>query len=151
MSHPEARAILAEFGVEVIPPSAHIQPGQTKAVANLQKIVRKRGFDHARMLVMLWKDTNLRMIPMDSPTLWALSDTLLLVERNFPAVMTSGTENLFKLLDGLPMGWLQAWARDVDGVIPRRYAIGAQIFERMKRIFDMDQMDLLDDRARRST
>ena len=146
MSHPEARAILAEFGVEVIPPSAHIQPGQTKAVANLQKIVRKRGFDHARMLVMLWKDTNLRMIPMDSPTLWALSDTLLLVERNFPAVMTSGTETLFKLLDGLPMGWLQSWARDCDGIIPRRFAIAGMIFERMKRIFDMPQTDIFDDR-----
>ena len=95
MNHPEARAILSEFEVTVIPPSGHLQPGQTKSVANLQKIIRKRGFDHARLIVMLWRETNLRMIPMDSPTLWAMSDTLLLVERNFPQVMTSGTETLF--------------------------------------------------------
>lgn len=148
MNHPEARAILAEFDVKVLPPSGHIQPGSTKAVANLQKIVRKRGFDHARLIVLLWKETNLRMIPMDSPTLWAMSDTLLLVERNFPQVLASDTESLFKLVDGLPMGWLQAWARDTDGVIPRRFAIGGMIFERMKRIFGMDQPDLLDDRRR---
>ena len=151
MNHPEARAILSEFEVTVIPPSGHLQPGQTKSVANLQKIIRKRGFDHARLIVMLWRETNLRMIPMDSPTLWAMSDTLLLVERNFPQVMTSGTETLFSLLDGLPLGWLQAWARETDGVIPRRYAIGGMIFERMKRIFDLPQGDLLDDRHRRAS
>lgn len=150
VTHPEALAILLEFGVTVIPPSGHIQPGTTKAVANLQKIVRKRGFDHARMIVMLWRETNLRMIPMDSPTLWAMSDTLLLMERNFPHVLASDAESLFKLVDGLPMGWLQAWSREVDGVIPRRFAIGGMIFERMKRIFGIEQPDLLDDRARRT-
>lgn len=150
MNHPEARAILAEYGVTIVHPSAHIQPGQTKAVANLQKIVRKRGFDHARMVVMLWKETNLRMIPMDSPTLWALSDTLLLVEKNFPQVLSSDTEKLFTLLDGLPIGWLASWARDCEGVIPRRYAIGGMIFERMKRILGIEQLDLLDDRNRRT-
>jgi hypothetical protein len=134
--------------VTIVPPSAHLQPGQTKAVANLQKIVRKRGFDHARFIVMLWKDTNLRMIPMDSQTLWALSDILSLVERNFPEVMASDTEKLFELLDGLPLGWLQDWAKDCDGIIPRRFAIAAPVYERFKRIFHMQQGDLLDDRRR---
>lgn len=151
MTHPEARAILEEFGVKILPPSGHIQPGTTKAVANLQKIVRKRGFDHARLIVLLWKETNLRMIPMDSPTLWALSDTLTLVERNFPQVMASDTERLFTLVDGLPMGWLQDWARGCDGVIPRRFAIAGMIFERIVRIFKVDQADLLDDRQVRRT
>jgi hypothetical protein len=150
LNHPEARAILAEFNVTVIPASGHIQPGTTKSVANLQKIVRKRGFEHARLVVLLWRETNLRMVPMDSATLWAMSDTLTLVEKNFPHVMASDTETLFKLVDGLPIGWLQQWSRDVDGVIPRRFAMAGQIYERMVRIFDMPQGDLLDDRKART-
>lgn len=148
MNHPEARAILAEYGITPVPPSAHTRPGETKAVANLQKIVRARGYDHARFVIMLWRETNIRKTVLDAPTMWALSDVVKLVERNFPKLVNEDVETFFKFIDALQIGWLQQWAREVDGVIPRRFAMGGQIFERIKRVFDMEQADMLDDRRR---
>lgn len=145
--YPEARAILAEFGITPVPPSAHVRPGETKAVGSLQKIIIKRGRDHARFVIMTWKDTHIRRTPLDGATLWALSDTVILMERNFPEVVTKEVEDKwFRFIDGLPIGWLQEWARDVDPIIPRRFAIGGMIYERAKRIFGIRQPDLLDDR-----
>lgn len=150
MTHPEAHAILSEYGIEAMPPSAHLKPGQTKAVANLQKIVRARGYDHARFVIMLWAETNIRKTILDASTLWALSDVLKLVERHYPRLVNEDVSTLFKFIDGLQIGWLQGWARDCEGVIPRRFAIGGMIFERIERIFNLEQPDLLDDRHRRT-
>lgn len=146
MNHPEARAILAEFGITPVPPSAHTLPGQTKAVANLQKIVRARGYDHARFVIMLWKETNIRKTILDAPTMWALSDTVILVDRNFPRLLNEDVEEFFKFIDRMQIGWLQNWARETEGVIPRRFAIGGMIYERIVRIFRIEQADFLDDR-----
>lgn len=146
----QARAILSEFGVTVVPASAHLKPGQTKSVVSLQKIVRARGFDHARFVVMMWKETNLRMVGMDASTLWAVSDTLKAIERNYPDLVNNRMDDLFAFFDGLPVGWLQTWVRDLDGIVPRRAAMSGMIYERAKRKFGIDQADLLDDRKRRT-
>lgn len=148
MNHPEAHAILSEFSITPVPPSAHTRPGETKAVANLQKIVRARGYDHARFVIMLWTETMIRKTVLDASTMWAFSDLILALERNFPDLVNKDVEKLFAFVDGLHVGWLQSWARDVDGIIPRRFAIGGMLYERAKRIFDMPQGDLLDDRRR---
>jgi len=148
IDHPEARAILDEFGIEPIHSSAHAKPGQTKAVASLQKIVNKRGYDHARFVIMTWAETMIRKTVLDAATLWAFSDVILAAERNFPDLMGKDVEKWFSFVDGLHVGWLQDWARDVDGIIPKRFAIAGQIYERIKRLFGVEQPDLLDDRAR---
>lgn len=147
---PEAMAILTEFGVEVIPSSGHPRPGQTKAVRSLQKIVNHRGFEHARFIILTWKETNVRKTVLDAPTMWAISDTIKAVERNFPDLLPGDPERWFKFVDGLPIAWLQDWARDLDGIIPRRCAMAGQMYERVKRVFGIDQGDLLDDRRRRA-
>lgn len=146
MNHPEARAILAEFGIEPVHPSGHTMPGQTKAVANLQKIVRARGYDHARFVIMTWKETMIRKTILDASTMWAFSDVILAVERNFPDLLGRDVERFFAFIDAIPVGWLQSWAKDVDGIIPRRFAIGGMLYERAKRVFGIEQADLLDDR-----
>jgi hypothetical protein len=151
LNHPEARAILMEYGIEAMPPSAHLKPGQTKAVANLQKIVRARGFEHARFVIMIWKETMIRKTVLDASTMWAFSDLILSLERNFPDLVTKDVEKLFAFVDGLHVGWLQQWAKDVEGIIPRRFAIGGMLYERAKRVFGIEQADLLDDRQRRAS
>lgn len=148
MNHPEARAILEEYGIKPVHPSAHTQPGETKAVANLQKIVRARGYEHARFVIMIWKETMIRKTVLDASTMWAFSDLILALERNFPYLLTTDVEKLFAFVDAIPVGWLQSWAKDVEGIIPRRFAIGAMLYERAKRVFGIDQSDLLDDRRR---
>lgn len=146
----QALAILEEFGVTVVPASAHIKPGQTKSVISLQKIVRARGFDHARFVVMIWKETMIRKVAMDASTMWAVSDTMKAIERNYPDLINNRVDDLFAFFDGLPIGWLQTWVRDLDGIVPRRAAVAGMIYERVKRKFGIDQADLLDDRKRRT-
>jgi hypothetical protein len=146
IDHPEARAILAEFGIEAVHPSSHLKPGQTKAVASLQKIVRKRGYDHARFVIMTWSQTMIKKAPMDAATMWAISDAVVLVEKNFPHLLNNDVETWFRFIDALQIGWIQEWAKSSDGVIPRRFAIAAMIFERLQRLFGIRQLDMLDDR-----
>jgi hypothetical protein len=142
----EAMAILKEFGVEVIPSSGHSAPGNTKALRSLQRIVNHRGYDHARFLILTWKESNIRKTVLDAPTAWALSDTIKAMEKNFPDILTNDPERWFRFVDGLPIGWMQEWARPVDDVNPRRHVMFGQIWERAIRIFGAKQGDLLDDR-----
>ena len=146
----QANAILREYGVTVVPAQAHLRPGQTKSVISLQKIVRARGFDHARFVVMLWRETMIRQVPMDAATMWAVSDTLKAIERNFPDLVDNRMDDLFAFFDGLPLGWMRDWVRDLDGIVPRRAAVAGMIYERVKRKFGIDQADLLDDRRRKT-
>jgi hypothetical protein len=146
--YPEAMAILKEFGVEVVSTSAHLRPGQTKAVASLQKIINARGYDHGRLIVMTWKETMLQRVIFDRPTMWAMSDVIMLVERNYPDLLSNRVSDWFQFFDGLRLEWLQEWARDVEGILPRRYAVAGQVYERIKRVFGIEQGDLLDDRRR---
>lgn len=147
----QARAILSEYGVTVISAQGHLQPGQTKSVASLQKIIRARGFDHARFVIMMWKETNLRMVGMDASTMWAVSDILKAIERNYPDLVNNRMDDLFAFFDEIQIGWLMEWSKLADGIIPRRFCIGGMILERVKRSFDLDQRDLLDDRIKRRT
>jgi hypothetical protein len=142
----EALAILHEFGVRVVPPGAHPRLGETKAVVNFQKIINARGYEHGRFLIMTWKDTMVKQTIMDGPSLWAISDVIKAVEKNFPDLLDKDVEKWFAFFDALQIGWLQDWAKDLDGVMPKRYAMGGQIYERIKRVFGITKVDLLDDR-----
>jgi hypothetical protein len=144
----QANMILAEFGIEVVPVHGHLRPGQIKSVITFQKIINARGAEHGRFLMMTWKSTMIKQIVMDRFMLWAMSDVILATERNFPDLMRDDVEKWFGFFDALQAGWLQAWVRDVDGIIPRRFALGGQIYERIKRVFGIEQADLLDDRRR---
>ena len=75
---------------------------------------------------MLWRETNIRKTVLDAPTMWALSDTVVLVDRNFPRLLNEDVEESFKFIDRMQIGWLQNWARETEGVIPRRFAIGGR-------------------------
>lgn len=68
--------------------------------------------------------------------------------RPIPIWSRNNVSAWFAFFDGLPLGWLQFWALDLDGVISKRHALGEMIYERMHRRFGAFavQPDLLDDR-----
>ena len=140
--YPLARALLAEYGIEAVPPSAHPKPGTTKAIASIQRIISKRGMDHARLLMTTWRETNCRNLVLDEASAWAMSDLIIVTQRHFPEIMEKDIERWFSLFDSLPMGWLWEWSRDLTGLMPRRYAIVAQGYERVKKSFGIKQGDL---------
>lgn len=146
--HPEAEAIFAEHGIVVVP--AHVMPaiGQTRAIATLDRIRNRHGDDHARFVVMTLAETANSKAFIDETTLWLVSDMVRAAEKNFPELVTTDVSAWFSFFDGLPLGWLQYWALDLDGVISKRHALGGMVYERMKRTFGAmaKQPDLLDDR-----
>lgn len=147
-NHPEAEAIFAEHGIEVVP--AHVMPaiGQTRAIATLDRIRKRHGDNHARFVVMTLAETANSKAFIDETTLWLVSDMIRAAEKNFPQLVTTDVSAWFSFFDGLPLGWLQYWSMDLDGVISKRHALGGMVYERMKRTFGAmaKQPDLLDDR-----
>lgn len=148
MKHPEAETLLAEFGIRIVPANVVPGPGETRAVANLQRIIDKRGMDHGRMVVMTLAETANSRAHINESALWAVSDLILLAEKNFPHLVTTDVDAWFQFFDGLPLGWLQFWSIDMDGIVPKRFALVGMVYERMKRVFGPlhRQPDLLDDR-----
>lgn len=172
--HPEAEAIFAEHGISVVP--AHVMPaiGQTRAIVTLSRIIRQRwkrlcdrhrrdvgpvpystakryrqdARQHGSFVVMTLAETANSKAFIDETSLWLVNDMIHAAEKNFPELVTTNVSAWFSFFDGLPLGWLQYWALDLDGVISKRHAIGGMVYERMKRTFGAmaKQPDLLDDR-----
>ncbi|WP_223566919.1 hypothetical protein [Agrobacterium tumefaciens] len=147
-SHPAAEAIFAEHGIAVVP--AHVMPavGQTRAIVTLERIINRHGDDHARFVVMTLAETANNKGFIDETSLWVVSDMIRAAEKNFPELVTTNVTAWFSFFDTLPLGWLQFWVLDLDGVVSKRHALVGMLYERMKRTFGAmaKQPDLLDDR-----
>lgn len=148
MRYREALAIFAEYGIAVVP--AHVMPavGQTRAIVTLERIINRHGDDHARFVVMTLAETANNKGFIDETSLWVVSDMIRAAEKNFPDLVTNNVTAWFSFFDTLPLGWLQYWALDLDGVVSKRHALVGMLYERLKRTFGAmaKQPDLLDDR-----
>jgi hypothetical protein len=145
-NHPEAEAILAEYGVEIVPKNVLPKHGQTRAVASIDRIRRRHGAAHARFVVMTLVETANNNTALDETGLWATSDIILAFRKNYPEIMENDVDRFFKFFDRVPVGRLQMWCFGLDGVTNKRAALTGLIWERACREFDTSQMDLLDDR-----
>lgn len=146
--HPEAMAIFAEYGIEVVPANVMPANGQTRAIATLDRIRNRHGDAHARFVVMTLAETANNKAFIDETSLWVISDMARAAAKNYPDLVGNDVTAWFHFFDTLPLGWLQFWALDLDGVISKRHALGGMVYERMRRRFGAlaVQPDLLDDR-----
>lgn len=146
MKHPEAEAMFEEFGIQIVPANVVPGPKQTRAVATLQRIIRRHGEDHARFLVMTIAETGNNDAHIDETALWSVSDIILAFRKNHPAMMENDISRFLEFFDGVPVGMLQFWCLGLDGITNKRAALVGLIWERACRVFGERQMDLLDDR-----
>lgn len=146
--HPEAESIFAEYGIEVVPANVMPAIGQTRAIATLDRIRKRHGEAHARFVVMTLAETANNRAAIDETTLWCVSDVIRAATKNFPIIMSNDLERWFDFWDSLPLGWLEYWCLDLDGIISKRHALAGMIWERFRRRFGElhVQPDLLDDR-----
>ncbi|NLS06262.1 hypothetical protein HGP14_23330 [Rhizobium sp. P32RR-XVIII] len=117
-------------------------------MATLDRIRNRHGEAHARFVVMTLSETANNKAFIDETSLWVISDMVRAAAKNHPELVENNVSAWFAFFDGLPLGWLQYWALDLDGVISKRHALGGMIYERMRRPFGAlaVQPDLLDDR-----
>lgn len=146
--HPEAEAIFAEHDIEVVP--AHVMPaiGQTRAIATLDRIRKRHGDDHARFVVMTLAETANNKALLDETMFWSVSDMARAFRKNFPRVMDNDLDAWFSFFDRTPLGQLQYWCLDLEGITSKRRALDGMLWERAIRQFGpmAAQPDLLDDR-----
>lgn len=144
-----SRETFQQHGITVVPANVIPGIGETRAIATLERIKDRRGEDHAKFVVLTLTETANSKAHLNESSLWAVSDIILVAEKNFPTLMANDLEAWFRFFDELPMGWLQFWSHDLDGIVPKRFAIVGMIYERMKRVFgDLHrQPDMFDDRA----
>lgn len=137
-----------EFGVRIVDRHRYPQPGETRAVATLDRIIRRHGEAHARLVLSTLAETANNKGYLDEHLFWATSD---LVRANAGIVEASAGDWL-ELFDAIPIGELQFIARDLVGITPQRHALSGLIYERIVRRFGPKhlQPDLFDDRRRQA-
>jgi hypothetical protein len=143
----EALAILEELEVEVVAKNVMPRPGQTRSVATLQRIVRRHGVDHARMVIMLIMESVNNRAALDEASLGAVSDVLAAFKRTYPGIYEASTSDLFAFFDQTPIANIRVlFTEGLDGVVNKRSALAGQLWERLVRKFGQHQDDWLDDR-----
>lgn len=146
-NHREALAILDEFGVGVVAKNERPGPGQTRSVATLQRIVRKRGFEHGRMVVMVIMQSENNRCALCETSIGAVSDVLLAFKRSYAAIYEARISDLFAFFDQTPIATIRLLFTDgLEGVVNKRSALAGLIWERLVRQFGSPQLDILDDR-----
>lgn len=145
-AHPEAEALIAEFGIAIVPKNVVPKHGETRAVASVDRIRRRYGADHARFVLMTLVETANNNTALDETGLWATSDVILAFRKNFPDMMENDVDRFLQFFDGIPVGRLQLWCFGLDGITNKRAALTGLIWERACRVFGDRQPDLLDDR-----
>lgn len=143
----EALAILEELDVGVVAKNVMPRPGQTRSVATLQRIVRRHGVDHARMVIMLIMESINNRAALDEASLGAVSDVLAAFKRAYPARYEASTTDLFAFFDATPVANIRALYTDgLEGVVNKRAALAGMLWERIIRVFGNPQIDWIDDR-----
>lgn len=140
------QALCDEFGVRIVPKHRYPEPGETRAVATIDRIWSRFGEDHIRLVMTTLVETANNKILLDEVGLWTASDMVRICR---PLIEAKASEWL-DMWDQIPAGELQFVCQDLRGFISQRYALGGMIYERIYRRFGptADQLELFDDRRK---
>jgi hypothetical protein len=147
IDHPEALAILEEFGIKSVPANVMPRPGETRSIATVQRLINNLGFDHARLVVQVLAESDNNRHPINESVLDAISLVLMGIQREYPTLFEKETSRVFDFFDRVPIGALEMkYCRSMKGIIEQKPMLAGQIWERFVRTFGEPQGDLLDDR-----
>lgn len=144
MTDSRVAALCDEFEVRIVPKSAYPGPGETRAVATLEKIIRRHGIEHARLVMTTLVEAGNHKILLDNPGLGATSDIIRACGRYIELDPSAWLE----CWDHIPGGQLEALCLDLRGFVPMRGALAGMLYERVARRFlpRFEQLDMFDDR-----
>lgn len=145
MTDSRVAALCDEFEVRIVPKSAYPGPGETRAVGTLEKIIRRHGIEHARLVMTTLAETENNRLALEASAFGAASDLI----RACPEWVEDASKWL-AVWDRCPVGELQALAHDLRGHVSVRGALAGLIYERLWRAYGPRsvQPDLLDERRR---
>ena len=139
-----------EYGIKIVPYNVVPGIGETRSPNTLALIKHKHGVDHMRFVVGTMAETANNRALLDETMFWSVSDMALAFRKNFPHIMENDLDAWFSFFDRTPLGQLQYWCLDLEGVTSKRRALVGMLWERAVRQFGpmARQPDLLDDRRR---
>lgn len=142
------QSICDEYGVAIVPANVVPKLGETRAPNTLSRIMVKHGEEHCRFVVGTLAETANNKAQLDEIAYWCVSDMARAFRKNFPRIIEHDLDAWFGFWDGIPLGQLQYWCLDLEGVTSKRRALDGMIYERAVRRFGpmAAQPDLLDDR-----
>lgn len=141
---PRVVSLCREYEIEIVAKSRYPEPGQTRAVETMARILRRHGEDHMRLVLTTLRQTANNHALLDETGLWSASDMV----RACPEIVEGRAGDWLALWDQMPVGPLQAIAQQLAGVVPVRYALDGMLYERIEGTFGRRATapDLFDDR-----
>ncbi|MGX9120310.1 hypothetical protein ACWTU6_27145 [Mesorhizobium sp. BHbsci] len=148
MIDPRVEALCHEFGIKIVDRHRYPEPGETRAVETLARILRRHGEGHLRLMLSTLAETENNKGQLDEVLFWAASDMV----RACPEIVERRAGDWLTMWDACPVGELQFIAQDLRGVVPLRFALDGMLYERVVKAFGPRaiQPDLFDDRRRYS-
>jgi hypothetical protein len=135
MIDPRVKSICDEYDIRIVPANVLPKPGETRAHHTLSLIIDRHGEEHGRFVVGTMAETENNNAHLDETSFWSVSDMVLAFRRNFPERMEHDLDAWFRFWDAIPLGQLQFWCLDLEGITSKRRALNGMIYERGVRTF----------------
>lgn len=119
-----AHELCAEFDIEIIAGTSYPLPGQTRAVATINRIIEKHGEGHARIVMATLAETAGNDGLIDKYSLWAVSDLVFACSEWIESDMSGWLE----AWDQVPMGFAMWECRHLSGFVLQRAGLAGMLF-----------------------
>lgn len=125
--------LLREFDIKVLPRNQAPQPGQTRAVGTVGRLLDTHGVEHMRLVLCVLAEGKGNQALIDEHSLRAISDILLacsdMVERDAGAVL--------EMFDKVPLGPFMALAYELRGIVkPQSSALAGMLYFAIRRMHE---------------
>lgn len=108
-----------EFDIRIVPKHIYPVPGETRAIATMERILRKHGEGHLRFVLSTIAETKGAGGLLTEVTLWAVSDLV----RACPQWADERTSDWLDAWDRMPFGEMIFNIYELRGVISQRAAL----------------------------
>lgn len=145
MIDPRVSDVCKEFGITIVPGTSYPGIRETRAVKIMDHILKVKGYEHFRLVMMTVGETENNQGQIDEYLLWAVSDTV----EEYRHLIEEEASKWLACFDKAPVGELQYIVRRQR---KQRFKLAGMLAERIYIAFGPKsvQPDLFDDRTRRT-
>ncbi|NKE74080.1 DUF3102 domain-containing protein [Ochrobactrum sp. MC-1LL] len=119
-----AHELCAEFDIEIIPGTSYPLPGQTRAVATINRLIEKYGEGHARIVLSTLAEAAGKQGLIDKYSLWAVSDLV----RACSDWIETDLSSWYEAWDQMPMGFAMWECNQLSGIVRQRSGLAGMLY-----------------------
>ncbi len=120
---PTAQDLCDEFAVDIVPKNIYPMPGQTRAVASIERLIRNHGEGHAWLVLCILAEGKGNNALIDETSLSAISSIVTACQD----MIEADTSAFLELFDHVPIGPLMAMANELRGVVHQGHALAGML------------------------